>query len=62
MGGGDPGDMSAQHAVAVRTQHQARAGRRAVLVSDLASLRGQSRGTVELPLRLSRSGPGRSPA
>ena len=32
--------MSAQHAVAVRTQYYARAGRRALVVSDLASLRG----------------------
>jgi hypothetical protein len=38
--------------VAVRTQHQARPGRRAIVVADLASLRGPARGTVELPSRL----------
>jgi hypothetical protein len=38
--------------VAVRTQHQARPGRRAIVVTDLASLRGPADGTVELPLRL----------
>ena len=49
--------MNAQHAVAVRTEYYARPGRRAIVVSDLASLRGPSRGTVELPLRLYWSGP-----
>lgn len=39
-------------AVAVRTQYQARPGRRAIVVTDLASLRGPAHGTVELPLRL----------
>jgi hypothetical protein len=38
--------------VAVRTQHQARPGRRTIVVTDLASLRGPAHGTVELPLRL----------
>jgi hypothetical protein len=32
-------------------------GRRVIVVTDLASLRGPSRGTVELPLRLYWSGP-----
>jgi hypothetical protein len=44
--------MGAQAAVAVRTQHQARPGRRAIVVTDLASLRGPAHGTLELPLRL----------
>ena len=38
--------------MAVRTKHQARPGRRAIVVADLASLRGPAHGTVELPLRL----------
>jgi hypothetical protein len=41
-----------QAVVAVRTQHQARPGRRAIVVTDLASLRGPAKGAVELPLRL----------
>jgi len=49
--------MSADGAVAVRTRYQARPGRRVIVVSDLASLRGPSRGTVSLPLRLYWSGP-----
>ena len=52
--------MNAERAVAVRTQYQARPGRRVIVVTDLASLRGPARGTVELPLRLYWSGP--SPA
>lgn len=50
--------MSAEGAVAVRTRYQARPGRRVIVVTDLASLRGPSRGRVELPLRLYWSGPG----
>jgi hypothetical protein len=46
--------------VAVRTQYQARPGRRALVVTDLAALRGPARGTVELPLWLYWSDP--SPA
>jgi len=46
--------------VAVRTQHAARPGRRAVVVTDLASLRGPVHGTVVLPLRLFWSSPDRS--
>ena len=46
-GGGDPGDMNSERAVAVRTQYYARPGRRAIVVSDLASLRGPSRGTAD---------------
>jgi hypothetical protein len=52
--------VNAERVVAVRTQYQARPGRRVIVVTDLASLRGPSRGTVELPLRLYWSGP--SPA
>jgi hypothetical protein len=44
-------------AVAVRTKYPARPGRRVIVVTDLASLRGPSQGTVELPLRLYWSGP-----
>jgi hypothetical protein len=49
--------MNAERAVAVRTQYPARPGRRVIVVTDLASLRGPSRGTVQLPLRLYWSGP-----
>jgi hypothetical protein len=52
--------MDTVGAVAVRTQHEARPGRRVVVVTDLTSLRGPAEGTVELPLRLYWSGP--SPA
>ena len=41
----------------MRTQYPARPGRRVIVVTDLASLRGPARGTVELPLRLYWSGP-----
>ena len=44
--------MAGQAVVAVRTQHQARPGRRAIVVTDLDSLRGPAHGAVELPLRL----------
>ena len=46
-GGGDSGDMNTERAVAARTQYYARPGRRAIVVSDLASLRGPSRGTAD---------------
>ena len=49
--------MNAERAAAVRTQYPARPGRRVIVVTDLASLRGPTRGTVELPLRLYWSGP-----
>jgi len=45
--------------VAVRTQYQARPGRRVIVVTDLADLRGPASGTVTLPLRLYWSPPGR---
>lgn len=44
--------MDTERVIAVRTQHYARPGRRAIVVADLASLRGPASGTVELPLRL----------
>ncbi|MGH3195747.1 MAG: hypothetical protein ACRDNT_07400 [Streptosporangiaceae bacterium] len=46
--------------VAMRTQYQARPGRRAIVVTDLADLRGPASGIIELPLWLYWSGP--SPA
>jgi hypothetical protein len=48
--------MGAEGAIAVRTRHQARPGRRVIVVTDLDNLQGPSRGTVELPLRLYWSG------
>lgn len=44
----------------MRTRFQARPGRRAIVVTDLAALRGPVSGTVRLPLWLYWSGP--SPA
>jgi hypothetical protein len=52
--------MDTAQATAVRTQYEARPGRRAIVVTDLADLRGPAHGTVTLPLRLYWSGP--SPA
>jgi DNA invertase Pin-like site-specific DNA recombinase len=46
-------------ATAVRTQYQARPGRRVIVVTDLADLRGPASGPVTLPLRLYWSPPGR---
>jgi hypothetical protein len=46
--------------VAVRTRHQARPGRRVIVVTDLANLLGPVHGTVELPLRLFWSSPDRT--
>jgi hypothetical protein len=48
--------MDTVGADAVRTQYEARPGRRAIVVTDLASLRGPVQGTVELPLWLYWSG------
>jgi hypothetical protein len=39
--------------------HQARPGRAVVVAADLADLRGPARGTIQLPLRLFWSPPGR---
>ena len=52
--------MNGAQATAVRTPYQARPGRRAMVITDLADLRGPAHGTVTLPLRLYWSGP--SPA
>ncbi len=57
LGKGYPAGVDVERAVAVRTQHPARPGRRVIVVTDLNSLRGPSQGTVELPLRLYWSGP-----
>ncbi len=43
---------------ASRTRYQSRPGRRAVVVTNLADLRGPAEGTVELPLWLFWSAPG----
>jgi hypothetical protein len=51
--------IPATAATAVRTQYQARPGRRVIVVTDLADLRGPARGPVTLPLRLYWSPPGR---
>jgi DNA invertase Pin-like site-specific DNA recombinase len=46
-------------ATAIRTQYQARPGRRVIVATDLADLRGPASGPVTLPLRLYWSPPGR---
>ena len=43
--------------VAIRTQYESRPGRRAIVVLDLADLRGPTAGSVELPLWLYWSNP-----
>ena len=55
--GGYPVPMSTVRPAAIRTQYQARPGRRAIVITDLADLRGPATGTVELPLWLYWSGP-----
>jgi len=52
--------MSAARPAAIRTQYQARPGRRVIVISDLADLHGPASGIVQLPLWLYWSGP--SPA
>lgn len=52
--------MEATGAAAVLTQFYGRPGRRAIVITDLASLRGPAEGTVTLPLWLYWSDP--SPA
>jgi hypothetical protein len=44
--------VDAERAIAVRSRYLARPGRRAIVVIDLADLRGPTEGAVELPLRL----------
>jgi DNA invertase Pin-like site-specific DNA recombinase len=50
---------AASGTAAVRTQYEARPGRRVIVVTDLADLRGPAHGTLTLPLRLYWSPPGR---
>lgn len=57
---GYAGSMEATGAAAVRTRYYVRPGRRAIVITDLADLRGPANGTVTLPLWLYWSGP--SPA
>jgi prevent-host-death family protein len=45
---------------ALRAPYQARPGRRAIVITDLADLRGPAHGVVELPLRLFWSAPDRT--
>jgi len=52
--------MDAVSPVAVRTRYRARPGRRAIVVTDLASLHGPVLGTFELPLGLLWSSPDRT--
>jgi hypothetical protein len=52
--------MGATDAVAARTRYEVRPGRRAIVITDLADLRGPAHGSVTLPLWLYWSGP--SPA
>jgi len=52
--------MDTVQSTAVRTHYQGRPGRRAIVITNLADLRGAPHGTVTLPLRLYWSGP--SPA
>lgn len=49
--------MDAEQAIAIRTRHQARPGRRVVVIRDLADLHGSAHGSVRLPLWLYWSGP-----
>lgn len=48
--------MSTVRPAAIRTQYQARPGRRAIVITDLAYLRGPASGSVQLPLWLYWSG------
>jgi hypothetical protein len=48
---GYPWDVDAESTVAARTRYRARPGRRVIVVTDLASLRGPVHGTVEFQLR-----------
>lgn len=54
--GGYPVGMDTVRPGAVRTQHLARPGRRAIVVTDLADLHGPAHGSVTLPLWLYWSG------
>lgn len=52
--------MDTVQTAAVWTRYEARPGRRALVISDLAELRGPAGGTVELPIRLFWSAPDRT--
>ena len=52
----NPVSMSTVRPAAIRTQHQARPGRRAIVITDLADLRGPASGSLQLPLWLYWSG------
>jgi hypothetical protein len=53
-------DMETAHPVAARQAQQSRLGRRVLVVSDLADLRGPAEGMAELPVRLFWSSPDRT--
>lgn len=52
--------MDTVQAAAVWTRHEARPGRRALVISDLGELRGPAGGPVELPVWLFWSSPDRT--
>lgn len=52
--------VDAERAIAVRTAYQARPGKRAIVVLDLADLRGPTASVIELPLWLYWSSPNRA--
>lgn len=52
--------MEAARTVKASGQHEARRGRAVVVAADLADLRGPTQGTIQLPLRLFWSPPGRT--
>ena len=51
--------MDSERATAVRTAYQSRPGKRALVILDLADLRGPTTSAIELPLRLYWSSPSR---
>lgn len=53
-------DMTTVTAGASPARHESRPGRHAVVIANLADLRGPAEGTVELPLRLYWSSPDRT--
>jgi hypothetical protein len=50
--------MDSERAIAIRTAHQTRPGKHAIVILDLADLRGPTSSVVELPLWLYWSTPG----
>jgi hypothetical protein len=55
-----PVPVNAVRVATPSARHQARPGRAALVIADLADLRGPVRGTVQLPARLFWSPPGRT--